>query len=242
LRGGRTLSLYLREISGGDLTYGPKKRHLTFKQLLGWIDSHHMRTGEWPHIESGRVAEAPDLAWATIHARLKKGDVEGARERSLTRILRDHRGIWDSRGSVRLSPALVLKWADQHFARTGEWPITLSGPVQGRKGEMWCNIDVAMRNARRGYPRRQSLSQLLQDQRGEMYRPTGPQLTVRQVVDLAAAHERRYGVRPTAKFGEVHRLPGVMWSQINNWLRFGQHGLRGGQTLAEVLDQAEERR
>ena len=111
----------------------------------------------------------------------------------------------------------------------------MSGPVSGRKGELWCNIDVAMRNARRGYPRRQSLSQLLQDQRGELYRPSGPQLTESQVMELAAAHERRYGTRPHAKSGDVHRLPGVRWSQINNWLRLGKHGLRGGRTLAEVL-------
>jgi hypothetical protein len=34
----------------------------------------------------------------------------------------------------RLTEALILKWADAHKARTGDWPMTKAGRVAGVPG------------------------------------------------------------------------------------------------------------
>jgi hypothetical protein len=146
-----------------------KRPEITRKQILEWADAHHSRTGHWPTRESGRVAEAPDITWATINRHLQRGGSNLAGSSSLLKLLREARGAWDSRGSRRLSVQLILKWAQHHHMLTGRWPVTKSGPVLSAPGELWVNIDVAMRNGRRGFPLRQSLSQLLQEHFGETY-------------------------------------------------------------------------
>src|SRR5438045_1367227 len=72
LPGRSSLSKVLRK-SGAGIRYGPKKRDLTTKLILDWADSHHMRTGQWPHREAGRVREAPGSTWGTIDRRMRKG-------------------------------------------------------------------------------------------------------------------------------------------------------------------------
>jgi hypothetical protein len=65
-----------------------------------------------------------------------------------------------------LTVELVLSWADAHRARTGEWPLTRSGPVAGQDGETWQAINVALRLGRRGLPGGDSLAGLLEHARG----------------------------------------------------------------------------
>ena len=59
----------------------------------------------------------------------------------------------------------ILAWADAHHARTGRWPHTKSGPVEGAPGEAWGNIDNALRLGRRGLPGGDSLARLLDRRR-----------------------------------------------------------------------------
>jgi hypothetical protein len=39
---------------------------LTKKQILAWADEHHERTGQWPQIESGPMADARGETWQAI--------------------------------------------------------------------------------------------------------------------------------------------------------------------------------
>jgi hypothetical protein len=39
---------------------------LTVGQVLAWADAHHTRTGKWPTVASGPVAEAPGERWTAI--------------------------------------------------------------------------------------------------------------------------------------------------------------------------------
>lgn len=235
LRGGTTLSLLMRKTSDGELHHGPHKRSLTVRQVLEWADQFHMRTGKWPTTASGRVAEAPDIKWSTVHQRLKRGDVEPARKTTLVRLLREQRGVWDSRQRARLTYPLILKWADAHYAHTGRWPVTLSGPVHGQPGEIWATIDMAMRNGRRGLSGTMSLSQLLQRERHELYHPTHPRISVQRVLECADLHHMRTGRWPSRKAGNVPHLPGVTWSQIDIWVARGKNGLPGGSSLSQLL-------
>ena len=48
-------------------------------------------------------------------------------------------------GVPRLSERQFLAWADQHFARTGDWPHQDTGDViAGPPGETWKAIEMAL--------------------------------------------------------------------------------------------------
>jgi hypothetical protein len=64
-------------------------------------------------------------------------------------------------GRPKLTAAQILAWADDHKARTGEWPRRHSGPVRGAPGESWVNVNQALRKGLRGLPGGDSLPRLL---------------------------------------------------------------------------------
>lgn len=239
-RGGRglpgksSLSAVLRT-GGAKIKSGPTRRDLTIKQVLEWADLHHMRTGQWPHRETGRLCEAPALTWGTIDRRLRQGELDSNHPVSLVELLRQHRGVWDSRGKSRLTVRLILKWADAHHARTGRWPVTLSGPVHGVPNENWAAVDVAMRNGRRGLGQKISLSQLLTRERGTRYKRSLEAVSIKHILNWADAQHRRTGRWPSRNCGLVHGVPGVNWNMVESWLRVGGRGLPGGSSLAKLL-------
>jgi hypothetical protein len=141
---------------------------LTLKQVLKWADSHRAITGRWPWRECGPVLDCPGISWATIDSRMGTGEWELPRGTTLAKWLLKVRDVWDG-GKPRLTEALVVRWAQEHFDRTGRWPVTMSGPVQGHPGENWAAIDVAIRNKRRGFPQRSSLRQILRSRFGAAY-------------------------------------------------------------------------
>jgi hypothetical protein len=73
-----------RGLPGGDTLAGllarergttPRRRSLlTVGQILAWADAHHERTGEWPTLSSGPIAEAPGEDWHAIHRALSDGN------------------------------------------------------------------------------------------------------------------------------------------------------------------------
>jgi hypothetical protein len=66
----------------------------------------------------------------------------------------------------RLTPELILAWADAHKARTGEWPKGRSGPVADAPGETWKGLDLALLRGSRGLPGGDTLIRLLRRERG----------------------------------------------------------------------------
>jgi hypothetical protein len=46
---------------------------LTKSQILAWADRQHARTGQWPHVNSGPVVEAPGERWDLIDNALRQG-------------------------------------------------------------------------------------------------------------------------------------------------------------------------
>jgi len=179
---------------------------LTKKQILEWADAHKRRTGRWPGRDSGPVAEEPDITWSTVDSYLRKGGPNLQGGTSLVQLLRQNRGTYDTRGNRILTVALVMKWARHHKKHTGRWPVTLSGPVLAKPDENWAAIDVAMRNARRGFPSKMSLSQLLRSEVGDdaYERAIGPKRggaktgpRVRRVSVAADGRKRRSRKRST---------------------------------------------
>jgi hypothetical protein len=67
-----------------------KREPLTEAQILTWADAHHARTGKWPNLRSGRVADAPDETWSAIDAALRRGHRGLPEGSSLSWLLAHH--------------------------------------------------------------------------------------------------------------------------------------------------------
>jgi hypothetical protein len=65
----------------------------------------------------------------------------------------------------------ILSWADAYKARTGKWPTTQSGLIEGSALETWWTVDLALRRGWRGLPGGDSLPGLLARARGPSERP-----------------------------------------------------------------------
>jgi hypothetical protein len=60
----------------------------------------------------------------------------------------------------------ILKWADSHHRRTGQWPTRRSGPIPEASENTWNAVDQALRKGVRGLPGDSSLGCLLHEHRG----------------------------------------------------------------------------
>ena len=56
-----------------DASGGRRPTALSVEQVLGWCETHRVRTGAWPTPASGLVAEAPGHSWRGINLALKHG-------------------------------------------------------------------------------------------------------------------------------------------------------------------------
>jgi hypothetical protein len=65
----------------------------------------------------------------------------------------------------KLTEALVLAWADAHFAKTGRRPHGRSGPVAEAPGETWEAVQAALKRGCRGLPGGDTLLRLLRRRR-----------------------------------------------------------------------------
>jgi hypothetical protein len=76
----------------------PRAANLTVSQVLAWADAHHVRTGNWPTLGSGSVADAPHENWSALNAALRIGVRGLPGGDSLARLLRREKRIGERRG------------------------------------------------------------------------------------------------------------------------------------------------
>jgi hypothetical protein len=208
---------------------------LTLAQILIWADAHHRRTGRWPIATSGSVTDAPDESWALVNGSLHRGRRGLPKGSSLARLLEARRGVRNRMTSVKLTEAQILKWADRHFARTGQWPSPSSGSLHEAPGETWRNISQALYRGSHGLPGGTSLPDLLSRKRGVRNVKHPPPLTVAQVVTWARRHHGRTGEWPKSTSGSIVGASGETWSGVDNALFTGLRGLPKGSSLPRVL-------
>src|SRR5205807_219734 len=118
-----------------------------------------------------------------------------------------------------LSERLILRWADAHHRRTSRWPTEESGPLPDAPGEVWGNIDMALRAGGRGLPGGSSLPRLLEEKRGVRNRARLDRLTVPRILAWADAHHRRTGRWPSYDSGPIADAPGETWRAVHSALR-----------------------
>jgi hypothetical protein len=212
-----------------------KRPELTVEQILVWADEHHARTGRWPDQRSGPVSGAPGERWGAIHTALYQGERGLAGGETLARLLARGRGVTDARTRPPLTAEQILDWADEHHARTGQWPGQRSGPVGAAAGENWGAIDMALNCGLRGLPGGDSLARLLARQRGAIHPKSRPCLSCGRIREWALAHRRRTGRWPGVLSGPIPEAPGENWRAVNLALYLGYRGLPGGDSLARLL-------
>ena len=118
----------------------PPRPDLTVSQILDWADAFMARFGRWPTPTDGPAGHSANT-WSGLDACLKGGFRGLNAGSSLAKLLRDHRGRRHNKYLPPLTPALILTWADDHHARTGDWPGQYTGAVAAAPGETWSGIN-----------------------------------------------------------------------------------------------------
>jgi len=135
---------------------------LTIAQILQWADAYFQRTGNWPTARAGVVTEALGENWRKLDNALRYGLRGLPAGSSLARLLAEHRGVRNVGNLPPLSEGRILAWALAHFSRVGKWPAeTCSSGVHEAPGEIWRNIDAALRGGTRGLAGGSSLAKLI---------------------------------------------------------------------------------
>lgn len=211
---------------------------LTIKKILAWADAHHARTGRWPNTKSGTVTDAPDENWRWIDHALRAGQRGLQGGTSLPQILARKRGVRNHMALGPLTEEGILRWAELHFQRTGQWPTRKSGPVADAPGETWSGVQSALHNGKRGLPGGSTLPKLLARQQGLRNRKQLPPLTEQEILRWADLHRERTGKYPCYRDGPVADAPGETWAAFDTALRCGRRGLPGGSSLAKLLSES----
>jgi hypothetical protein len=209
---------------------------LSIPQILAWADAFRARTGRWPRVTSGPVAEAPGEKWRNIDVDLSKGLRGLPGGSSLSRVLARERGVYRGRDHCPLTIPEILRWADAFHQRRGRWPTQKSGRIREAAGDDWWKVNNALEKGKRGLPGGMSLAQLLEQERGASnHCHRREPLTAPGILSWVDAHRARTGQWPTCLSGPIAEAPGEVWSSINIALGAGRRGLPGGSSLARLL-------
>jgi hypothetical protein len=223
-----------------------RRPSLYLEQILKWADEHHARTGQWPTESSGPILDAPEETWKKVDGALRGGFRGLLGDSSLPQLLLERRGVAYSHHQPSqglLSQDEILIWADEHHARTGQWPVRESGAILDNPEETWRKVDGALRGGFRGLPGNSSLPQLLFERRGVPYRRHSHELlSEEEILAWADEHFARTGDWPAHSSGPVGAAPGETWSGLAQLLSAGGRGLSGGSSLARLLAEHRHRR
>jgi hypothetical protein len=185
LPGGWTLARLLLERRG--VEHNLAHPRLTEEEILAWADAYQEHYGRWPTGKSGVVAGAPGDTWKKLDEALRRGSRGLPGGSSVGRLLAERRGARNMTNAPPLTEALILAWADAHYAAHGQYPQVRSGAVEGSAGENWLALDTALRVGCRGLPGGSSLAKLLAGQRGLALPGRGPRVR-RAPAAAAPAH------------------------------------------------------
>lgn len=206
----------------------------SIEQILAWADRYHRRHGQWPTPRSGPIEGAPGETWMAVAMALGKGQRGLPGGSSLIQLLAEHRGRRNRARLPRFTTAKVVRWADAHHRRTGEWPDGTAGAIPEAPGETWGKVRLALFSGKRGL-KRSSLVRLLAEYRGVRNLQDLPDFSVKQILAWADAFYARHAAWPHKTSGAIDGAPGESWNAVSLALSRGTRGLRGGSSLARLL-------
>lgn len=178
LPGGSTLARLL--VDSGRKSTPKLSVRLSIDLILKWGQAHRREIGRFPTALSGPVLDAPRENWSAIAAALEYGNRGLPGGLSLPGLWLQFFGRRSPIYPPPLDHAAILKWADEHYRRTGSWPTNRSAPVHSVPGENWANIDNSLRVGRRGLPGGETLARLLDRERWQLRPGRGRQLRRRR--------------------------------------------------------------
>lgn len=220
-----------------NVRYQEKLPRLTTQLILSWADAYHASTGQWPSKASGMIPDSDGETWWAVDAALNRG-VRGQKgNSSIARLLATHRNVRNPQALPRLTPEIILSWADFHKQRTGKWPLITSGKIEETNGENWKAVDGALRKGKRGLPGGSSLACLLAKYRSVRNHMALQPLTTNLILTWADDHFQRYEEWPTSDSGIIDVAPNETWLGVDAALRSGSRGLPSGSSLARLLCQ-----
>jgi superfamily II DNA or RNA helicase len=138
---------------------------LTIERVLEWADDHHEKTGKWPNRKSGILYGNPGETWGRINEYLYAGGRGLPGGSSLPNLLMEKRGVRNPKNLPDLTIESILKWADEHYKKTGKRPNANSGVVLSAPEENWQSVTNAIARGGRGLPSGLSMAQLLASKR-----------------------------------------------------------------------------
>jgi hypothetical protein len=209
------------------------KQQLTVTEILYWAGLFHLEHGRWPDRRDGMIEQA-DLTWSALSLALQNGYRGLPGGTTLAELLRDRRGVRHKMYPPRLTTKVILRWADAHHRRTGDWPVHDSGAISGVTGETWVAVDAALRIGGRGLPAGSSLARLLEADRGVRNHLSLPPLTTQQILAWADAYHTRTGSWPKRASEKIIGTAGETWLSVDSALLLGTRGLPRG-SLARLL-------
>jgi hypothetical protein len=206
---------------------------LTLAQILSWADRHKRKTGTWPIASSGSIIGVKGESWVKVQAALSQGGRGMTGGDSLARLLERERGVQNRLNSPDLTVPLILKWADDYFAKKGKWPSAHCGAIEGTQ-ETWGGINASLERGKRGTTGGSSLAKLLAKERGVRNKQDLPPLTIEQILRWAKAHHHRTGRWPNGHDGLID---GTLekWANVEQALRKGLRHLPSGLSLTKLL-------
>ncbi len=215
---------------------------LTVERILEWADDFRARNGCWPKTTDGRVPADRNEKWLNIDMALRHGYRGLPGGDSLARLLQRERGVRNMQALSPLAEGEICRWAEEHFRKTGSWPNENTGPVEGKDGERWYNVNACLREGLRGLPGGDTLSRLLFRRFGwavldprATAGPELPPLTLRKIRAWPRQHRELTGRWPGPKSGAVAGVPGETWKAIDRAMLQGLRGLPTGVSLAGLL-------
>ena len=251
--GGSSLAMLLADHN--QQRYLKRLPPVTTDQVLKWADAYYKRHGTWPNRNSGTIDESsrrperpagnvvpssPEFlkeTWRGIDVALRNGNRGLPGGSSLPTLLSEHRGVINPRNRPNLSQRDIIRWAREHFQRTGRWPkMATSDPIDGAPNESWNSLDAALRGGRRGLPGKSSLANLLSAANMKPHPRKLPKLNARQILSWADEFHVNHGSWPDRASGVVDTASTTTWMMIDNALRHGLRGLPGGSSLPAFLN------
>jgi hypothetical protein len=210
---------------------------LSEKIILKKIRHYKKKTGRWPKVKSKKLT-GEEYSWSSIDNHLRKGSWGLKKGSSLRDLMERELGVPNRLSKHRsLTEKQILKWADDHFRRVGEFPVKSrkgGGCIAGTDWS-WSKINDALIRGSFGLERGSSLAKLLETKRGVVNIHNQSEITVQEILQTADNHKEKKGSYPNVNSGRSE-LCGLSWKSIDGYLRNGNRGLPENSSLAIVLE------